>query len=120
MRVTAILPFLALAFHPLTAFAQEGVLGELAAQVATTLGYGKEPSCDPDDLYCCIYRGPGTDYYTRVQEYTDPGAGVGSNCDLPDEETRQCNSNVRTLVCCTDSYGVWDSSPSQCSEEPPC
>ena len=38
-------------------------------------------SCDPDDLYCCIYDGPGTDYYTKVQEYTDPGAGVGSNCE---------------------------------------
>ncbi|RAK72713.1 uncharacterized protein BO72DRAFT_489582 [Aspergillus fijiensis CBS 313.89] len=105
MRVTAILPFLALAFHPLTAFAQGGAVGDIVEEVDATLALRAESSCDPDDLYCCIYDGPGTDYYTKVQEYTDPGAGVGSNCDLPDEETGQCNSKARTLVCCLDSFG---------------
>ncbi|PYI24493.1 hypothetical protein BO99DRAFT_408526 [Aspergillus violaceofuscus CBS 115571] len=103
MRFTAILPFLALASHPLTAFAviTPSNLGDAIGAIGTRIS-GRELG----DLYCCAgVSGPNTNSYRQVQRYTNPGAAVGTNCNRPDEATGTCDSRVRTLVSCTGSFG---------------
>ncbi|PYI36097.1 hypothetical protein BP00DRAFT_442104 [Aspergillus indologenus CBS 114.80] len=72
MRFTAILPFLALASHPLTAYAQR-VSGEVVRG-------GGPVRRETDNQYCCgRLEGPGTPAYKFIEQCRDLKPAVGAN-----------------------------------------
>ncbi|RAH51268.1 uncharacterized protein BO95DRAFT_458621 [Aspergillus brunneoviolaceus CBS 621.78] len=97
MRITAIIPFLALASHPLTACAHR-LTGKFV------LGAGPIRR-DTGNQYCCVgVDGPGTAAYKYVEQYKDPSPAVGTNCRSP--KSGLCDDGAPNLVSCTDSFGV--------------
>ncbi|RAK72714.1 uncharacterized protein BO72DRAFT_500752 [Aspergillus fijiensis CBS 313.89] len=135
MRITAIIPFLALASHPLIVCAQR-----LTGKVVLGAGPIRR---DTDNQYCCVgVNGPGTAAYKYVEQYKDPSPAVGTNCEpysfsvalgrldarnlppaSPSPYVRQlltpmnktqgrsptnglCDDGAPNLVSCTDSFGV--------------
>ncbi|RAH81672.1 hypothetical protein BO86DRAFT_399805 [Aspergillus japonicus CBS 114.51] len=104
MRYTAILSFLALTAHPLTALAQGSTVGDLLTVLKPTV---ESLSCKPANLYCCAgVDGPGTSNYDQIQSTgTDPGAAVGTNCNRINTTTGQCDSAASARVCCSGSFG---------------
>ncbi|PYI24494.1 hypothetical protein BO99DRAFT_455518 [Aspergillus violaceofuscus CBS 115571] len=109
MRITAILPFLALASHPLTAYAQR-VSGEVVRG-------GGPVRRETDNQYCCgRLEGPGTPAYKFIEQFRDPSPAVGTNCRI--STSGLCDSGAPNLVSCTNTIGVWIPLPAHFADAP--